>query len=376
MGLRTPLYESHLAAGGQMVPFGGWDMPLHYGSQLEEHHAVRRRAGMFDVSHMTVVDVAGAAALPFLRELLANDVARAATGQAIYSCMLNADGGVVDDLITYRRHPGSPTPFRVVVNAATRDKDLAWMGTHAGRHGVTLRHRADLAMIAVQGPEVRALAAPCLPADLREAALALATFHATELPARPGSGESFVGRTGYTGEDGWEIILPATEAPTLWERLRAAGIAPAGLGARDTLRLEAGMNLYGQDMDEGTSPLVSGLGWTVAWEPADRRFVGREPIAAERAAGPARKLVGLVLTDKGVMRHGHRVITSAGDGEVTSGGFSPTMGRSIALARVPAAATGSCQVEIRDVRKAATIVKPPFVRNGRVLVATGNDRQD
>jgi aminomethyltransferase len=358
MSKRTPLYERHVAAGAQIVPFGGWDMPLHYGSQLEEHHAVRRHAGMFDVSHMTVVDIGGAQAEPWLRALLANDVARLAAGQALYACMLNERGGVVDDLIVYRRPAGH---WRIVVNAATREKDLAWMRAAAAGLEVGLVPRDDLVMLAVQGPAARELAGPRLPGSVGAAALALQPFHATE------SGDVFVGRTGYTGEDGWEILLPVAAGVRLWDALRGAGVAPCGLGARDTLRLEAGMNLYGQDMDETTSPLVSGLGWTVAWEPAGRAFIGRDALERERAAGPVARLAGLVLTGRGVMRRGQRVVTGSGEGAITSGGFSPTMGRSIALARVPVAAAGACQVDIRGVLHDARLVRPPFVRHGRVL---------
>jgi len=362
MTRRTALHDRHVAAGAMMVPFGGWDMPLHYGSQIEEHHAVRRRAGIFDVSHMTVVDVDGADPGAYLARLLANDTGRLVPGRALYSCMLNADGGVVDDLIVYRRAAGAPTPWRVVVNAATREKDLAWMQAAIRGDEARLRVREDLVMVALQGPAARALAAPLLPPGLRAAALALPPFHAAE------EGGIFVGSTGYTGEDGWEALLPAAAGPRFWDAAVAAGFAPSGLGARDTLRLEAGMNLYGQDMDEGTSPLVSGLAWTVAWEPAGRDFTGRAALERERAAGPAARLVGLVLADRGVMRRGQKVHTAAGAGEITSGGFSPTMNRSIALARVPTGAAGECQVDIRGALKPARIVKPPFVRNGRVLV--------
>lgn len=338
-------------------------MPLHYGSQIAEHHAVRRNAGVFDVSHMTVVDVAGAGATEYLRHLLANDVGRLAEGQALYSCMLDARGGVIDDLIVYRRADLQSGNYRVIANAATRERDLAWMRAACNNFDVALQVRDELAMLAVQGPAACELAAPQLPAPLATAALALRPFHAAE------SGSLFVGRTGYTGEDGWEILLPAADAGQFFDTLLGAGITPCGLGARDTLRLEAGMNLYGQDMDESTSPLVSGLAWTIAWEPTQRRFTGREALERERMAGPAAKLVGLVLEGPGVMRHGQRVLTASGDGIITSGGFSPTMNRSIALARVPAAATGDCQVDIRGVLRAARLVQPPFVRRGRVLVS-------
>jgi len=362
MGKHTPLHDRHVAAGALIVPFGGWDMPLHYGSQIAEHHAVRRHAGVFDVSHMTIVDVRGDGARDYLRRLLANDVGRLVPGQALYSCMLTERGGVVDDLIVYRRAGNVEDGWRVVVNAATREKDLAWMNDAARGAAVSLRPRDELVMLAVQGPEARTCAAPLLDEPLRATALALAPFHAAE------SAQAFVGRTGYTGEDGWEIVLPADAGLVLWDGLLRAGFTPCGLGARDTLRLEAGMNLYGQDMDETTSPLVSGLAWTIAWEPAARDFVGRATLERERAAGPQSKLTGLVLAGRGVMRRGQRVVTAAGEGEITSGGFSPTMNGSIALARVPSAAAGDCQVEIRGVLHAARLVRPPFVRHGRVLV--------
>jgi aminomethyltransferase len=361
MGKRTPLYESHLARGARMVDFGGWDMPVHYGSQIDEHHAVRRDAGMFDVSHMAVVDLHGARTRPFLLELVANDVGKLATpGAALYTCMLNERGGVIDDLIAYFL---AEDRFRLVVNAGTRDKDLAWIGARAGGFGVEVRERRDLAMVAVQGPQARAKAATLLDeAARRDAALALKPFTATT------AGDLFVARTGYTGEDGWEIVVPATRVVAMWDALAGLGVAPCGLGARDTLRLEAGMNLYGSDMDEQTTPLESGLAWTVAFTP-ERRFVGREALEAQRAAGVPRKLVGLVLEDRGVLRSHQPVITEAGAGEVTSGTFSPTMQRSIALARVPAAAGTKVEVEIRGKRLKAAVVKPPFVRNGEVRVA-------
>jgi aminomethyltransferase len=360
MGKRTPLYESHVARGARMVDFGGWDMPVHYGSQIDEHHAVRRDAGMFDVSHMTVVDLHGARTRDFLLELVANDVGKLKqSGAALYTCMLNERGGVIDDLIVYFL---ADDYFRLVVNAATRDKDLAWIVRHATRFGVDVRERRDLAMIAVQGPQARTKAASLLGAD-RDAALALKPFTAGSY------GELFVARTGYTGEDGWEIILPAAGAAAFWDRLAALGIAPCGLGARDTLRLEAGMNLYGSDMGEDTSPLESGLAWTVAFQPAERHFIGRRALEAQRAAGVPRKLVGLVLEDRGVLRAHQSVHVAGGTGEITSGTFSPTLERSIALARVPASTGERVEVEIRGKRLAARVVKPPFVRNGEVKVA-------
>jgi aminomethyltransferase len=356
--MRTPLYETHVACGARIVDFGGWDMPVHYGSQIDEHHAVRRDAGIFDVSHMCVVDLSGARVQGCLRRLLANDVAKLTTpGKALYSCMLNESGGILDDLIAYYLGPES---FRLVVNAGTREKDLAWIGAHARACDVALEVRDDLAMLAVQGPSARAKAARSL--DLAAA---------LELPAFAGAqvGGYFIARTGYTGEDGWEIMLPAAEAPGAWSRLVANGIAACGLGARDTLRLEAGMNLYGSDMDETVTPFESALGWTVAMQPDERDFIGRAALAAQRAGGVPRKLVGVLLDERGVLRGHQRVITALGAGEITSGTFSPMLERSIGLARVPAAAEPQLEVEIRGKRLAAHAVKPPFVRNGKPCIA-------
>lgn len=357
---KTPLYERHVEAGARTVDFGGWDMPLHYGSQIDEHYAVRESAGIFDVSHMTIVDVVGQDAEDYLRRLLANDVAKLDTpGAGLYGCMLNESGGVVDDLIVYRRAAGD---YRVVVNAATRVQDLDWMVRVAADFTVTIKERAELIMLAIQGPKATALAAPLLPAALRQQALDQKPFSSV------GGDDWFVARTGYTGEDGWEIVLDVDAGCRLWDGALAAGIRPCGLGARDTLRLEAGLALYGQDMDRKTSPLVSALGWTVAWEPVTRSFIGRAAIEQQREQGPDAKLIGLVLEDRGIMRHGQRVLTGSGAGMVTSGGFSPTMQRSIALARVPADAEGTCLVQIRNEKRNAKIVRPPFVRRGRVLV--------
>ncbi|MCG6939860.1 MAG: glycine cleavage system aminomethyltransferase GcvT [Thiohalocapsa sp.] len=360
MGFRTPLYDAHVALGAKIVPFGGWDMPLHYGSQLDEHHAVRRDAGVFDVSHMQPVDVIGPAAKPYLQYLLANDVNKLVEpGRALYSCMLNQHAGVVDDLICYYLEPGR---YRPVVNAATADKDLAWMQARAAGFDVNITRRDDLAMLAVQGPSARGKAEALLPASIRAAAMALKPFHAL-------AGDGWlVGRTGYTGEDGFEIILPAAEVDALWQGLLDAGVAPCGLGARDTLRLEAGMNLYGQDMDEDTDPLAAGLGWTIAWTPPERNFMGRKALEARREAPDLPRFVGLLLTGRGVLR-AHQQVLVGGEpvGEITSGGFSPTLERSIALARVAPGVANSNEVAV-DIRGKAVpvrIVKPPFVRNGQ-----------
>lgn len=343
-----------------MVDFGGWDMPLHYGSQIDEHHAVREAAGIFDVSHMTVVDVTGQDAEDYLRRLLANDVAKLESpGKGLYSCMLNETGGVIDDLIVYCR---SADNYRVIVNAATRVQDIDWMTEIADDFAVAVHEQAAFMMLAIQGPKATSLAAPLLPAALRQTAFDQTPFMSCS------DGDWFVARTGYTGEDGWELVVNVDAGCRLWDEACAAGIRPCGLGARDTLRLEAGLSLYGQDMDQSTSPLVSALGWTVAWEPAERTFMGRAALEQQRMQGPEAKLVGLILEDRGIMRHGQRVLAGSGEGMVTSGGFSPTMQRSIALARVPADAVGTCQVQIRSESREARIVRPPFVRHGRILV--------
>lgn len=366
MGSRTPLFAEHQRLGAKIVAFGGWDMPLHYGSQIEEHHAVRREVGMFDVSHMHPVDITGNDAKAFLQYLLANDVAKLKTpGKALYSCMLNQRGGVVDDLICYFLEPDR---YRQVVNAATADKDIAWMQQQCGGFNVNIDRRDDLAMIAVQGPAARARVEPLLPEALRGPARELKPFFAAE------RGDWLVGRTGYTGEDGFEILLPAERVVALWQQLLDAGVVPCGLGARDTLRLEAGMNLYGQDMDDDIGPLESGLGWTVAWEPVERAFIGREALEAKRMSPNLQKFVGLLLTGRGILRAHQRVILDGKPaGEITSGGFSPTLERSIALARMHASrdpeTLDHCEVEIRGKPVAARILKPPFVRNGKAQIA-------
>lgn len=343
-----------------MVDFAGWEMPIRYGSQLEEHARVRTMAGMFDVSHMTIVDLHGPDTRPFLRKLLANNVDRlTGAGQALYGCMLNDAGGVIDDLIVYRV---AEDAFRLVVNAATREKDLAWILRQVEPFQVRVVERPELAMIAVQGPEAVDKCLPLLAGECRGLVENLKRFTAVACD------DWFIARTGYTGEDGLEVMLPGEQAGDFWRRLYEAGVQPIGLGARDTLRLEAGMNLYGSDMDEQTTPLESGLEWTVAWEPASRDFVGRRALERQRQAGGPRKLVGLMLEDRGILRAHQRVFTGAGEGEVTSGTFSPTLQRAIALARIPAAAAGDCEVEIRNKRVRAKVVKYPFVRNGKVLI--------
>jgi aminomethyltransferase len=354
------LNEQHRAAGARMVDFGGWDMPVNYGSQIEEHHAVRRDAGMFDVSHMQAVDIEGRDARAFLRRAVANNVDKlGAPGRALYTCMLNDHGGVVDDLIVYFFRDDW---FRVVVNAGTAAKDIAWLGRlrDEWKSGVTITPRSDLAIVAVQGPRAREIVWKVFP-ETKAASESLAPFNAAIV------GEIMVGRTGYTGEDGFEIVLPASQVQSAWKALAEAGAKPAGLGARDTLRLEAGMNLYGQDMDEQVSPLDAGLAWTVDLSPG-RDFVGRKAL---ETAGHKSDFMGLLLLDAGgVLRAHQKVATRAGEGEITSGTFSPTLSRSIALARLPrgVAAGDIVHVQVRDKQLAARVVKLPFVRKGKILV--------
>jgi aminomethyltransferase len=357
MGKKTPLHQSHQDASAKMVDFAGWDMPIHYGSQITEHEIVRTDAGMFDVSHMTIVDVKGKDARPYLRFLLANDIGKLQIhGKALYSCMLNDDGGVVDDLIVYFMEADF---YRVIINSATRDNDIAWLNRQAADFsGLTLNERDDFAMIAVQGPNARDKVLSIFSEDQRSQLEALGRFMAADI------GDYFVARTGYTGEDGFEILMPEGLESNCWKKLLDAGVKPCGLGARDTLRLEAGMSLYGTDMDDTTSPLISGLGWTLAISD-ERDFVGKQAILAEQQRGVEQQLVGLVLKDRGVLRNHLKVITPGGDGEITSGSFSPTLGKSIALARIPSGITGEVEVEVRNKKLKADIVKIPFVRQGK-----------
>ncbi|MCP4491790.1 MAG: glycine cleavage system aminomethyltransferase GcvT [Gammaproteobacteria bacterium] len=361
---KTPLHQSHLDASAKMVDFAGWDMPIHYGSQLNEHKIVRSDAGMFDVSHMTVVDIAGSDAKSYLRYLLANDVDKLTIeGKALYSCMLNESGGIVDDLIVYWLAGDN---YRMVINSVTRDKDLDWLNQQVSRFdSLELTERDDVAMIAVQGPGAREKVLQLFDPDQHENIKALARFAAVTV------GDYFVARTGYTGEDGFELLMPGNMVAQCWQTLLDAGVKPCGLGARDTLRLEAGMSLYGTDIDETTSPLVSGLKWTLAMQD-DREFIGRQALADELSSGVKQQLVGLLLIDKGVLRNHLRVITEQGDGEITSGSYSPTLSRSIALARIPAGVSGEVEVEVRNKFLKAEIVKIPFVRQGKSCVTSGS----
>jgi aminomethyltransferase len=359
MNNHTALHAEHIKLDAKMVDFFGWDMPINYGSQIEEHNAVRNDAGMFDVSHMTIVDVQGSQAQDYLRHLLANDVAKLTVkGKALYSGMLNETGGVIDDLIVYHF---DATNYRVVVNSATKQKDLDWLNKQAQGFEVNVNPRDEFAMIAVQGPKAKQKAGTVFSAAQLEAVAGMKPFYGVQAE------DLFIATTGYTGEAGYEIIVNKTDAAALWQQLLDAGVVACGLGARDTLRLEAGMNLYGQDMDESISPLAANMGWTISWEPAQRSFVGREALEQQRTQG-INKLVGLVMTDKGVLRAGQTIRCEAGTGIITSGTFSPTLGHSIAMARVPAGVGETVEVEMRKKWVTVSVVKPSFVRNGKSVL--------
>ncbi|MGE6570909.1 glycine cleavage system aminomethyltransferase GcvT [Psychrobacter namhaensis] len=372
---RTPLYQSHVDSEGKLVDFSGWELPIHYGSQIEEHEAVRTDAGMFDVSHMVVTDIKGTDSKAWLQKLLANDVAKLKTvGKALYSGMLNEQGGVIDDLIVYLMN-ADETEYRIVSNAATRDKDLAQFNKVAKDFDITLTERPELAMIAVQGPNAVEKLVQTKP-SWADTLAALKPFVGADLTDIEGT-DWFVARTGYTGEDGVEVIMHGDDAPAFFEQLKANGIKPAGLGARDTLRMEAGMNLYGHDMDETINPYECNMGWTLALKD-DRDFVGRDALVSQRKQAKddntAMKQVGLLLTTRGVLREGMTVTINQGTdneqtGVITSGTFSPSLKNSIAIARVPASLSDndSVQVDLRGKGKFVDVrvLKLPFVRNGK-----------
>ncbi len=349
-----------------MIEFAGWQMPLRYTSEIEEHRAVREDAGVFDVSHMTRIDIRGNGTAEFLRYLLANDIAKLKhPGRALYSCMLNDQGGIIDDVVVFYRDASC---FRLVTNAATREKDWVWINRQAKDFDVSIYFRDELAMIAVQGPNARKKADLHLPGALKEKLKSIKPFAFAE------ADNWLVSRTGYTGEDGYELMLPNEEAPKLWEALLDSGVQPCGLVARDTLRMEAGFNLYGQEMDEDISPLECGLAQTVALNPPQRQFIGRHAIEKELAEAVKWQRAGLILLEPGVLRRGQKVKLKAGEGSITSGGFSPTLQRSIALARLPNSEEQQCLVEIRGRWKLAQIVQPPFVRHGKIMIEIATDK--
>jgi len=351
---KTPLYQSHLDAGAKLVDFFGWQLPIHYGSQIDEHNAVRQSVGVFDVSHMTVIDVHGNDSQEWLRKLLSNDVAKLKNLQALYSCLCNEQGGVLDDLIAYKL---SDTRFRLIVNAATREKDINWLKQHLIGE-VELHIPESCAMLAVQGPKAAEKTAAALDimgidADIKS----LKRFYALE------HRDWFIARTGYTGEDGYEIVLPAELSPKFFTTLLAHDVKACGLGARDTLRLEAGMCLYGQDLDEDNSPISSGIGWAVDISDPDRDFIGRKVLQEQKTNGTSTHQVALVLNQRGVMRPGQMVqLADTNIGVITSGTFSPTLQKSIALARVNQPVTDGCNVMIRDKPYEAVAVDLPFTK--------------
>ena len=371
---RTPFYQSHLDNNGKIVDFSGWELPIHYGSQIDEHEAVRTDAGMFDVSHMVITDIEGSQAKAWLQKLLANDVAKLKTvGKALYSGMLNEEGGIIDDLIVYLMNE-EETQYRIVSNAATRDKDLANFNKVAKGFEVTLTERPELAILAIQGPNAVAKLKQAKPtwSETLEGLKPFVGADLTDIEAN----DWFVARTGYTGEDGVEVILPGDSAEEFYKLMLEHGIKPAGLGARDTLRMEAGMNLYGHDMDDTISPYECNMGWTLALKD-DRDFVGRDALVAKHQQakdnGTAMKQVGLLLETRGVLREGMTVTINQGTdkettGIITSGTFSPSLKQSIAIARIPADITDEdkVQVDLRGKGKFVDVrvLKLPFVRNG------------
>lgn len=354
MSLHTPLYDAHLIAGGKMVDFAGYSLPVHYGSLVNEHHAVRNKAGVFDVSHMTIVDVNGSGAENWLRKLLTNDVQKLNEGRALYSCMCNEQGGVIDDLIVYAM---GGDQYRVIVNAATRQKDIAWFEKHQ-TSDVFFDVKDNLALLAIQGPEAVAIASDVLDAKgiSGKKTSSLKRFAAWQ------AGQWFIARTGYTGEDGLEIAMPASAADTFWHHLVDSGVAPAGLGARDTLRLEAGMSLYGNDLDESHTPLESGVGWTVDLSDSNRDFIGRSVMEEQKSSGARFSQIGLTLESRGVLRQGQSVEKDGVVvGAITSGTYSPTLEKTIAIARVNENFDGKCEVLIRDKRYPARVIPVPFL---------------
>jgi aminomethyltransferase len=368
MGKKTPLYDCHLQDNAKIVDFAGWDMPLHYGSQIQEHHQVRQDAGMFDVSHMCIIDLHGDDTAKYLRYLVANNIDRIVPYKALYTCLLNEAGGIIDDLIVYRLEGDF---FRLVTNSGTHAKVLAWLKECAKDFKIELKERPDLAMLAIQGSRIYEKISNLFTSAQIQPILALKPFQFSV------ENNYFIARTGYTGENGFEIILPAVEAPAFWQKAVAAGIKPCGLGARDTLRLEAGLNLYGTDMDETVTPLESNLTWTVAFTPEDRNFIGRAALEKQMQAGVPKQLVGLVLEGSGVLRNHQKVLLEGGgSGEITSGSFSPTLNKGIALARIPAGNATQCTIEMRGKQVAAMIIKPPFVKHGKKTFSNMMEREN
>ncbi len=350
---QTPLAGWHESHGGRMVDFAGWYMPVQYTSIMDEHRAVRSGVGLFDISHMARLLVEGSGAGAWLQSLVPNDVSRLVDGKALYSALCREDGGILDDLVILRL---AADRYLVVVNAAPHEKDVRWFEKHLPSSGVTLTEKSiDWAMIAVQGPKALSALSPWLPG------LASMAFY-TGREADILGAKSIVSRSGYTGEDGFELCVPAGAAPEIWERLIAGGAKPCGLGSRDTLRLEAGLLLYGQDMDETTTPLEVGLGWTVKLEKGE--FIGRAGLVKQKAEGTPRTLVAIEMAEPGIPRHGCDVVVDGRKvGVVTSGTRGPTLGRDIGLAFIESAAVQSdLKIVIHGDARRAKITKKPFYR--------------
>jgi aminomethyltransferase len=354
---RTPLHAAHVRAGARMILFGGWDMPVQYTGIVEEHRTVRSAVGCFDVSHMGEFEFKGPDAVRALQGVTTNDVTSLEIGQVQYSLLCYEDGGIVDDLTLYRL---TDDHFMMTVNASNIDKDWAWIGRHLEGRVDARNVSEDTGLIAVQGPHAERLVGRL--ADVDVAAIGYYHFRRGHVAGVPG----IISRTGYTGEDGFELYLPAAGTERVWDRLlaegRADGAAPIGLGARDTLRLEMKYALYGNDIDLTTNPLEAGLGWVV--KPAKGPFLGRDAIERVRAAGPRRRLVGFEMVDRAVARHGYPILHGdASVGEVTSGSYGPSVDRYVGMGYVPAslAAVGTAiAVEVRGRGQAARVVKTPF----------------
>lgn len=355
---KTALHGHHQALGALLIDFAGWEMPMHYGSQIKEHHAVRQQSGMFDVSHMGVFDVTGADATAYLRHALANDIYKLqSVGQALYTCLLNPMGGVIDDLIVYRL---GEDWYRIILNASRCEIDVRWFEQLSADFDVTLKLQSELNILAVQGPNAISQVKKLFDKSARKNIAQLKPFHTCI------ENNMQIARTGYTGEEGVEIILSSDQAVEVWEKLLANNVAPCGLGARDTLRLEAGFNLFGNDMDENITPFEANLSWTVSFKDEARDFVGKSALLKQQEYDDTLKLVGLIMEAGGVLRNQQIVYMPDGsEGEITSGGFSPTLGHAIAFARVPNDAHGVVEVDRRGKRIPVKIVKLPFVKHGQ-----------
>ncbi len=361
--LKTPLHARHVALGARMVPFGGWDMPVEYSGISDEHLAVRTRAGLFDVSHMGEIEVAGRDSLAAIQHITSNDASKLQIGQVQYSALTTETGGFVDDLLVYRL---ADSHFLLVVNASNIAKDFAWISDHIKSAGdaIAVNSSARYALVAIQGPAAREILQPLTGVDL--AAMKYYWFATGEVAGI----RATISRTGYTGEDGYEIFVAPGYAERLWDAILAAGksadIRPAGLGARDTLRLEAAMRLFGNDIDETTSVLEADLEWILSWTKGD--FIGRAALADQQSAGRSRRLVGFEMVDRAIARHGYPVIIDGQPaGVVTSGTQTPFLKKAIGMAYVPTATPPDAEfeIDIRNRRAKARVVPLPFYKRPR-----------